>query len=270
MRSSLLRTILATSSTLGNLQVLPIEIVYDIRSLLDIQFLFNFCHVNRCALQIVRKIRGYEATITHALGAQYVILKTNIASLFTISGFFGTLCTKDCHLCRFFGGFIFLPSFIGCCFSCIRYDHLPYVLPLSAMKKRFKLSPSGLYSLVPTETTLPGTYSFDAIVRNKRTQIMPTELAGRLCSSKGDKSTGVTRPKGTRLLGHMVTTSLPYLDIESGVIQNGICCSGCQIWLERSDGARSSSFPSANPYTLRHKVYSYNEFMEHFLECREA
>ncbi|QQK42942.1 Cyclin-like F-box [Penicillium digitatum] len=69
VRSSLLRTISTTSSTLGNLQSLPLEIVYEICFLLDIRSLLNFRHANRRAQQIVRVTRGYEATITHALEA---------------------------------------------------------------------------------------------------------------------------------------------------------------------------------------------------------
>ncbi|KAL4801335.1 hypothetical protein ASPSYDRAFT_722281 [Aspergillus sydowii CBS 593.65] len=94
---SLLRTINAISSTLGNLQVLPPEIVYEICVLLDIQSLLSFRHVNSRAQQIVRTTRGYEAAITHALEALSVILKTNIASWFTLSDLFEVLCTRDCH-----------------------------------------------------------------------------------------------------------------------------------------------------------------------------
>ncbi|KAJ9486757.1 hypothetical protein VN97_g6576 [Penicillium thymicola] len=52
IRSSLLRTIRATSPTLGNLQSLPLEIIYEICYLLDIRSLLNFRHVNRRAQQI--------------------------------------------------------------------------------------------------------------------------------------------------------------------------------------------------------------------------
>lgn len=73
--------------------------------------------------------------------------------------------------------------------------------------------------------------------------------------------------KKTMLLRYMVTTSLPYLDIESGGIQNGICCSGCQIALEKA--LRSSRIQS-HVCALRDNVYSNDAFMELFLECREA
>ncbi|KAL4941714.1 hypothetical protein BDV06DRAFT_212422 [Aspergillus oleicola] len=238
VRRSLLRTINATSSTLGNLQILPLEIVYEICFLLDIQSLLSFRHVNRRAQQIVRTTRGYKAAITHALEALCVILKTNIASWFTLSDLFEVLCTRDCHFCGSFGGFIFLPLFMRCCFSCIREDSLPSILPLSVKKKGVKSSPGCLYSLVPTIRSLPGTYSMDEIGASD-----------------------------TALLRYMVTTALPYIDIESGGIQNGLCCSGCQIALERALG---STMIQSNACALQDKVYSHEEFMEHFREYREA
>ncbi|KAF3028383.1 hypothetical protein E8E15_004270 [Penicillium rubens] len=88
VRSSLLRIIRATTSTLGNLQSLPLEIVYEICYLLDIRSLFNFRHVNRRAQQIVRGTRGYESAITHALETLCVITRTGIASWFTLPDLF--------------------------------------------------------------------------------------------------------------------------------------------------------------------------------------
>jgi hypothetical protein len=214
VRTSLLRTILGTPSNLGNLQPLPLEVVYEICSLLDIRSVFNFRHVNRRALQIVRATYGYEEVILHASLALCVLLRTNIASWFTISDLFKTRCTRDCHLCGSFGGFIFLPSFMRCCFSCIRQNNLPPVLPASVVKRHFKLSPRHLYSLVPTVATLPGTYSKEGIVEKKRLQIKPTDFVSRLFSRREGRMTGEPRQTKTPLLNYTVTTSLPYLDAE--------------------------------------------------------
>ncbi|RJE24998.1 hypothetical protein PHISCL_02649 [Aspergillus sclerotialis] len=266
VRGALLRAIRTMSSTLGNLELLPLEIIHEICYLIDIRSLLNFRHVNRRAQQIVRGTRGYEAVVTHALEALCVILRTNIASWFTLNDLFKALCTRDCRLCGSFGGFIFLPSFMRCCFACIREDSLPSILPYSVIKKCVKLSPSRLYSLVPTLKSLPGVYSMDEIVR-KRTRIMATELVSRLSLQGEDERTRLTQSKETALLRYMATTSLPYLDTESGGVQYGICCSGCQIALEK---ALSSSGVGSNACTLLDKVYSYEEFMQHFHECREA
>ncbi|CRL27481.1 Cyclin-like F-box [Penicillium camemberti] len=262
VRSSLLRTARATSSTstLGNLQSLPLEIIYKICYLLDIRSLFNFRHVSRRAQQIVRGTRGYELVITHALEALCVTVRTNIAPWFTLTDLFTVLCTRDCHLCGSFGGFLFLPLFTRCCFSCIREDSLPSILLYSIVKKRVKMSS------VPTVKSLPGAYSMEEIVRKRRVQIAATEFVSRLSLYKEDEITQAT-PRGRALLCYMVTTSLPYLDTESGGIQNGICCGGCQIALERD---LASSRVKSNACVLRDKVYSYDEFTQHFRECPDA
>ncbi|OOF92495.1 hypothetical protein ASPCADRAFT_55460 [Aspergillus carbonarius ITEM 5010] len=267
VRSWLLRSINAIPSRLGNLQILPFEIIYEICFLLDIQSLLNLRHVNRRAHQIVRRTRGYEAVITHALEALFVILRTKVASWYTLSDLFKVLCIRDCQFCGSFGGFIFLLSFTRCCFSCIREDSLPSVIPLSVVKKRLKSSLGCLESLVPMLRSLPGTYSMDEIVRKKRTQIMPAEFISRLSLREANEGARVRQSTETALLRYMVTTALPYLDVESGGIQNGICCSGCQIALERALG---SSRVQPNACALRDKVYSYKGFMEHFRQCREA
>ncbi|KAJ5807391.1 hypothetical protein N7447_010847 [Penicillium robsamsonii] len=56
-----------------------------------------------------------------------------------------------------------------------------------------------------------------------------------------------------------------------GVVQNGICCSGRQVAIEKDDvGSSPPSILSTNPWRRRNKVYSYDEFIEHFRKCREA
>lgn len=265
IRDLLLQTCVATSSTLGDLESLPLEILHEICLLLDLRSLFNFRHINHRAKQIVRATRGFEALVTHATGALCVILKTTIASWFTLPDLFETFCTRDCYLCRSFGGFIFLPLFTRCCFSCIRENRLPSTLSISAIKKRFKLSTGPIYSLVPTVRSLPGVYSLDEVAHKKRTQIIPTHLIRRFVLS--EKRPATTQLRETALSCYMTTTSLPYLNLESGDVQDGICCAGCQIALENH---LKSSRPPGNACDLRDKVYSFDEFISHFGECHEA
>lgn len=91
VRSWLLRTISASSPTLGDVEPSPLEAILEICSILDIASLFNFRHVNHRALQIVIRTRGHEMIITHALRALYVILRTKIAPWFIISDLFKAL-----------------------------------------------------------------------------------------------------------------------------------------------------------------------------------
>lgn len=265
IRHSLLQSYIDTSSTLGNLESLPLEILHEICLLLDIRSLFNFRHVNHRAQQIVRATRGFENIVTHATGALRVILKTTIASWFTLPDLFKTFCTRDCYLCSSFGGFIFLPSFTRCCFRCIRENRLPSTLSISAIKKRFKLNTGHIDSLVPIVRSLPGIYSMDEVARKNRIQLIPTDLIRKFVVS--EKEPAATPLKGTAPSRYMVTTSLPYLDPASGAIEGGICCAGCQIALEKY--LASSRIPD-NACDLRDKVYSHDGFISHFWECYEA
>lgn len=109
-------------------------------------------------------------------------------------------------------------------------------------------------------------YTHHLTVRKKRIQINPTELLGRLFSRKGGNRTEVPRQSDISLLNYMVTTSLPYLDVESGIAQNRICCSGCRISFRKSTDITSlTSF-----WALEDKEYSHDEFKEHFHACEGA
>ncbi|PYH40068.1 F-box protein [Aspergillus saccharolyticus JOP 1030-1] len=267
IRSSLLSPNHATTSTLGQLDILPTELAHEICLYLDIRSLFRFRQVNRRAQQIVSSIRLYRAVINHALEAFCIILRTNIAPWFTLSDLFKVLCTKYCQFCGDFGGFIFLPSFARCCFTCIREENLPRVLPLSVLKQRLKPRSGRLLGFIPTVRTLPGIYSMDETPRKRRTKVVLRDSVNTLYLSDYSENTRVKRSQSTSLLPYMVTTSLPYFDPKSGAVQRGISCSGCQVALEK-DLYTSGVKPAA--CALRDKVYSHDDFRNHFQNCHEA
>ncbi|KAJ5898974.1 hypothetical protein N7495_003718 [Penicillium taxi] len=278
VRSLLLQNIHTTDSSLGNLQFLPREIVTDICSRLDIRSLMNFRHVNRCARQIARETRRYEAVVTHASKALCVALSTNVAAWFTMSDIFKALCTKNCDFCGGFGGFLFLPSFpslMRCCFACIRRDRLPILLHFAVMKKRLRFSPGCLISPSqgflhrpkPAVRTLPGIYSMTRNVRNKGFYVIPELFLNLEYLREEDYGAVVAPSNNSELIRYMVTTPFPYLDIRSGSTQNGISCCGCQVSVEK--GLHLRNVPS-DTFTMRDKVYSHEEFMEHFRGCEEA
>lgn len=189
-----------------------------------------------------------------------VILQTRVASWYTISDLFRLLCTRDCRLCGSFGGFIFLPTFIRCCFSCIREDLLPSVSRYRLVKQRIKQSPTHIRRSIIIKT-LPGIYSLDDMIRRRRIKLVPADpVIGQPLLCEEDDMPRMS-------LTYMVTTSLSYLDVESSDVQSGICCSGCQTALEKVLG--SLRVP-CDAVTQWDKVYSYDGFMERFQRCREA
>lgn len=112
---------------------------------------------------------------TYALEALCASLRTHIASWFTIHDLFNAMCTRDCVLCGSFGGFIFLPTFMRCCFPCIKTARQLRLVPLAGVKKALNLSHARLLNSVPVLRTTPGIYSMDEVPRRRRIQILAEE-----------------------------------------------------------------------------------------------
>lgn len=109
----------AAQVSLERLDLLPIELLHEIFLLLNIESLFLFRQVNLRARQIVSTVPEYQLSVAHAMEALCVILRTKISSWYTFKALFDALRTRDCPQCGLFGGFLFLPSFERCCFSCL-------------------------------------------------------------------------------------------------------------------------------------------------------
>ncbi|KAE8355912.1 hypothetical protein BDV28DRAFT_128094 [Aspergillus coremiiformis] len=267
VRSSMLRTTGAPSVNLGRLECLPLEIIFEICLLLDLESLFRFRQVNRRAQQIISAVHGYRETITYALEVLCIVLRTKTAPYFTIYDLFKVLCTRDCLLCGSFGGFVFLPSLMRCCFSCIKEDCLPAIMSVADAKRLIKWSATRLPKSIPVFKTLPGIYSMDETSQKRRMQIVTKEHIARISRCLINEEAQPTRQKKAAVLRYMVTTALPHLDITSGDIQSGICCSGCQVALEE---AMRTTGIEVSALGLRDKVYSRDSFLEHFRQCRKA
>ncbi|KAE8155746.1 hypothetical protein BDV40DRAFT_283009 [Aspergillus tamarii] len=267
VRSSMNGTTCFPSVNIGRLDCLPLEIILEICLLLDIRSLFRFRQVNRRAQRIVSTVRGYRETIAYALEALCVILRMKIAPHFTLHDLFSVLCTRDCLVCGSFGGFVFLPTLMRCCFSCIRGNHLPPVMSVANAKRLVNLSSTHLLKSIPVIKTIPGIYSLDEKPQKRAMRIVAKEHIAGIQRCQINEEAQQIRPKNSSLLYYMVSIALPYLDTTSGDIQSGVCCSGCQVALEE---ALRISRVEANAFTLRDKVYSHDGFVEHFHKCRKA
>lgn len=110
----------STSSTLGYLDILPLEILHEICHLLDTASLLNLRQANSRAQQVVCSLGIYQMTMPHASEVLSAIMKTNTVPWLTLSDLFDLLVTQNCIFCgNSFGGFISLPSLTRWCLSCV-------------------------------------------------------------------------------------------------------------------------------------------------------
>jgi hypothetical protein len=146
---------------LGVLDRLPLELLIDIFTQVDLLSLTSFRRINQRAMQVIDSIPPYQAVIKHSIIPLRAILSVELRSAITCQGLFQTLQTPNCENCGDFGGFIYLLTYSGVYFLC--FAHKEKYLPLSSseIKRRYGLNHSAMASLL-TMTGLPGRYAHPA------------------------------------------------------------------------------------------------------------
>lgn len=257
-------------TTLGQLEKLPLELLHNICLELDVASLFRFRQTNTRARQVLGALHEYRVITTHAIDPLCALLRTGVAKTVILSDFYRLLCTQQCSLCfGSHGNLVHLALWRRCCSSCLRRNHTTIQMaPLSATK----LSRKSLARL-PTLVTLPGTYSMEERPGTKRLTLVPAlaafsayrEEQAEIASSSAliDRFKMRHRPSS---LTHMACCAMPSFDPQTGQIQNGVSCAGCQLALE--DDIIRSKGPWA--CEVRDAVYSHDDFLQHFTRCEQA
>ena len=237
---------------------------------LDVCSLFKFRQINLRAMQLVASLHEYQVTISHGLNPLCALLRTQLGLNVTLSDFYDVICTKNCALCSQFGGFVFLPTWVRCCFECLREASETRIETLASVKRRLRLTRQEL-SKVGSFRPLPGVYSLEECRHKLRARLVSIQRA-ILVSERGtvDKGQGQTRSLNVGLISKfrfMASCALPFFDIHTGIVEHGISCAGCQLAIERDiGGARGKEWVSV----ARDKVYSPEGFLEHFKWCEQA
>lgn len=105
---------------LAALDRLPLELLYETLSQLDVFSLFKFRQVNLRSRQMVDSLKQYRMIVSHGLNLLCALLRTRLAIDISILDFYNALCTKPCTLCGEFGGFISILAWKRCCFKCLQ------------------------------------------------------------------------------------------------------------------------------------------------------
>ncbi|KND86307.1 hypothetical protein TOPH_09065 [Tolypocladium ophioglossoides CBS 100239] len=190
------------------------------------------------------------------------LIRSGPAPHLTIPDLYRPLCRKKCALCDSFGGFLFLPTATRCCFGCIDSANALNIVSLSAFSKAAKISPKRLRRLLPVLLSIPGQYGMWHSTRSR-----PTNLVS-------ERQAIDTLPTLTKNLDlqeilaqdscwrFMASTALPFLDLETNEVENGLSCKGCQVAVESSRPRGDESV-----FDRRDMVYSKDGFLDHFNAC---
>lgn len=122
-------------------------------------------------------MHGYQSILKHAPCALWVILRTEMSSWYTIDSLSALMGMRDCELCKSkskasFAGFLFLPTFTRCCFSCVCYDErLTLVTLANATRQAVGMTYDKLRRVVPVLKMFPGKYYMEQVSSRQKVRL---------------------------------------------------------------------------------------------------
>lgn len=257
-----------SNAGLGSLDRLPLELLHDTLFRLDMHSLFKFRQINLRSRQMVDSLNQYRLVVSHGLNLFCALLRTRLAVGISLFDFYNALCTKACTLCGEFGGFISLLTWKRCCFKCLQGSPETQVQTLAAVRKQFHLSKVELDQLRSFKT-LPGIYSMEESIHKSRIAIVSLHQAILACRRQPHTLVQAqpASSERTQKFNFMGSCALPYYDKQTGKVEHGISCAGCQLALEKDIiGTRGEKWA----FEARDKVYAQDGFLEHFRWCEQA
>ncbi len=87
------------TTSLGELNRLPLELINDIFLQLDMKSILYLRQTNTRARHVIDTLHEYRIVSTHALNLFCVLLRTRTASRVRLLDFYHLLCTQTCSLC---------------------------------------------------------------------------------------------------------------------------------------------------------------------------
>lgn len=274
VRQSLTTPFPRTSTTgLGSFERLPIELLHDILSRLDMRSVLNFRQTNLGARLTLDSFDQYQMVVSHGLNLLCALLRTRLATSISLFDCYDALCTKACPLCGEYGGFVSLLNWTRCCFECLQRAPETQVRSLHSTRVSQKELgvPKAKIKQLRSFKTLPGIYSMAESVTNCRTTVVSAYQLVLMSERDSHAILARTREEAERgrreKLNFMGSCALPYYDRRSSRVEHGVSCAGCQLALEKDIiGSEGEDWP----FEARNKVYSRNGFLDHFRWCQQA
>ena len=276
----------ASTSNIGDLEALPIEIIHSVFNILDLQSLTNSRAISWRARALVDSFPPYNAIVKHSPDALRALLSTHMAIHFTAQDIFDALCTQACFSCGQFGPFLDIFTGYRHCVTCVTYSDNLLSITASLAKKEFGLSSKSMRTL-PTLLSIPGQYTESERTYQRRislVRILSAAAAGSMQQEDSNASYPRTRPLGERRVPQpaqlpqppvshqllqqldrhgqnpyrfMAMIRLPFLDRRTGNLDWGLSCQACRL------GPRDKR----RGYYNWNTVYSAAGYMEHFQKC---
>ena len=123
--------------------------------------------------------------MTRALDVVCALLRTNLASWFTLRDLIDVPCPRDWSVCGYFGGLLFVPFLVRICSKCIM-EHPPFgMLSAADVTRRTGLSLEFLRQTAPVLSTIPGKYHEYSSHDSRKTLMVAPEQVSKAAAASG-------------------------------------------------------------------------------------
>jgi hypothetical protein len=155
------------SSSIGQLDKFPLEILHATFNYLDLQSLSRLSRVSLRATVAVESLPAYRDLSLLAGHTFRILNQTKTISLHSAVTLHAALCSHRCASCGKYGAFLFLLSCERSCFACLSRNQSLWMISLPGARDFFTLKDLDLKTL-PVIQSIPGTYSIDRRISRKR------------------------------------------------------------------------------------------------------
>lgn len=217
---------------------------------------------------MVDSLNRYQRVFSHGLDLFCALLRTRIAIGVTLLDFYHALCTKKFTIRGKFGGFILILVWKRCCFKCLQESPETQVRTLASVRKQLHMTKAEL-GQPRSFNSLPGIYSMAESLQKSRVTIVSVHQATLACRQQSHALPQVQLGISDRneKSSFMGSCALPYYDKQTGIVEHGISCAGCQLAIEKDIiGTRCTKWG----YEARDKVYAQDGFLDLFRWCEQA
>ncbi|KAK8084062.1 hypothetical protein PG996_002843 [Apiospora saccharicola] len=267
-----------TTASLGDLDRFPHEIVAMIVPHLDVLSYFHFRHLNRLARQLCTEfVKEYQVIVKHGLGALRGLLRGNLVHRCTIWDLYCVMTNRDCELCGAFGGFIYLPSALRCCYPCIWWpaDEL-LVLDRATFCGQAGVSLAEAEHILVGSTlrTVPGPYDksnrWDNPIYDRPEYLISAkealeEMAAREMIRQPISLSKLASDHKESATQFMASTALPWYNPRTSKADGGVCCEG------EIGGYDCKPCPPNSVERVRaYRSFPTEEFVSHAMGCDAA
>ncbi|KAM0695948.1 hypothetical protein Q7P36_004431 [Cladosporium allicinum] len=146
-----------STSSLGRLDDLPLELLHATLALLDFK---SLSHVSRTCIrgiEVVNSLPEHRDLMLHAPDALAALAKTRSIRHHLAANIHLALLSANCRLCSRYGALLHLPTCERCCYHCLWTNQSLWLIPISMAKKCFLLSEAAAKTL-PVLRSVPGKY----------------------------------------------------------------------------------------------------------------